>query len=357
MALAMLDLPLVHAFHIMPDHEVQDGVVDIHGLDDHRARVLPSPRPPRHLGHELEGPFMGPHIGEAHQVVRIEDAHHAHMVEIQSLGHHLGTHQDVDTAFPETGQQAVHGVLAPHGVLVHPPDAGLGEQRGQFLLDLLRAEAQHLQARAAAAATDGGRWIMATAVVAAQLVLLLVVGQAHVALVTLGDPAAGLALPHRHVAAPVLEDDGLLSTVQGLLHGVDQRAAEMATHGLPFVCIPQVDPRDVRHGHIAETREQFHVPELPGLGIVQALHGRRGGAQERACPVQGGQDHGHVAGMVPWCRVVLLVAGVVLLIHHHETELRERQEQGRTGSHHDGCRPIALCHGEPKLGALVHGHA
>ena len=300
---------------------------------------------------------MGPEVRETHEVVGIQYPHHAHMVEVEALGHHLRTHQDVDAALAKTGEQAVHGMLAAHGVLVHAPDACLREYLGQFLFDLLGTEAQHTQPWTAAMAAGGGRCIVAATVVATQLVLVLVVGQAHIALIALGHPAAGLALPHGHIATPVLEDDGLFTPRQGLLHSVYERLREVPPHELPFLGVAQVNAEHMGHGHIAEARQQFHVAILAALGVVEALQGGCGGAQKGLRIMEPGQHDGHVPCVVAGRRVVLLVTGVVLFIHHDETEVLEGQEQGGACTDHHGGRGFALGHVQPQGGAFVLRHA
>src|SRR5690606_19271964 len=92
-----------------------------------------------------------------------------------------------------------------------------GQQERQFLLYLLRAEADHAQPIAAARRAARGRGIAPAAIVATQAVVAFVVGEAYVAVVAFGHPSAGLTLPGGHIAAPVLEDDRLFLSSKSLL--------------------------------------------------------------------------------------------------------------------------------------------
>ncbi len=71
--------------------------------------------------------------------------------------------------------------------------------------------------------TAGGWRVVACAVVAAKLMLLLVVGKAHIAVIALWHPATCTALPERYVAPPVLEQDRLLTMVQRRLDPFNER--------------------------------------------------------------------------------------------------------------------------------------
>ena len=64
-------------------------------------------------------------------------------------------------------------------------------------------------------------------------------------------------------------------------------------------------------------------------------------------------QHGRrIPGLIAWCRVLLFVAGIMLLIHHDETEVGERKENGTARANHQ--TPPALPGGHPPIsgGAL-----
>ena len=194
------------------------------------------------------------------------------MVEIQAFGDHLRSDEDVERALAESVQDAFQRMLATGGVLVHARDPGIGKKFPEFLLDLLRSEAEHAQPCAPAVAADNRGGILAAAVVAPQLVLLLVVREAHVAVLALGYPAAGFTLPHGNIAPPVLENDDLFLLFQRLLDRRDQRRREMTAHLFPAIGIAQVNTRYDGHRHIAEPRAEVDPTVFVGGGIVLAFH-------------------------------------------------------------------------------------
>src|SRR5262245_62088147 len=96
-----------------------------------------------------------------------------------------------------------------------------------------------------------GRRVGAAAIMTAQAVLLFVVGETYIAVFALGDPTAGLTLPHRHVTTAVLEDDRLLLARDGVLDPFDQHFTEVATHLLAFLRVSNVHAADLRQRCLA----------------------------------------------------------------------------------------------------------
>ncbi len=279
------------------------------------------------------------------------------MVEVEALGHHLRAHEDVDGALREAGEDAVERLSSAHGILVHAGDARFGEDLSELLLDLLRAEADHAQSVAAALAALHRRRVVPSAVMAAQLMQLLVVGEAHIAVVAMGHPGAALALPYGHVAAPVLEEDGLLALLQRSVDGIDERLAEVPAHLPPARSIAQINNGDRRHGHIAEAGEQFGISVLPAARVVQALQAGCGAAEQGLGAMNASEHDGHVARVVAGRWFMLFIAGVVLLVHHHQLQIAVGEEEGGACSNDDGCRIVPLRHAHPELRALMRRHA
>ena len=120
------------------------------------------------------------------------------------------------------------------------------------------------------------------------------------------------------------------------LHGPERIGnADFGRSGIP---VPLVEP---------------HKTVLPGPGVEPALERRGRAAEQRAGSQQAGGNHGAVAGMVTGCGFRLLVARIVLLVHHHQPELFQRQEERRPRPQHQfaplrtaeaqvGLRPAAV---------------
>ena len=79
-----------------------------------------------------------------------------------------------------------------------------------------RAEAAVAQVSALAGGADAGQLVGVATVVAGQLVQPLMVGEADVAVLAFGYPAAGVALYHGGETAAVLKEDDLFFLFQRL---------------------------------------------------------------------------------------------------------------------------------------------
>ena len=76
---------------------------------------------------------------------------------MQALGDHLRADENIDLAHAEVAQDAPVILLALQGVGIHALDAGLREELGQGVLDLLRAQAGVADRRVAAFLVRAGR--------------------------------------------------------------------------------------------------------------------------------------------------------------------------------------------------------
>src|SRR6056297_1106503 len=71
---------------------------------------------------------------------------------------------------------------------------------------------------------------MIAAIMATQLISMLVIGQAHIAIGALGHVPTGGTLHHRSKPSPVLKKNDLLSFFQSFSDGLDKLFREMALH-------------------------------------------------------------------------------------------------------------------------------
>ena len=299
------------------------------GLNHHLAPFGAASGASGHLHHQLKGPFGGPEIGVVHQVVGIEDAHQRDAPEIESLGNHLRTDQNVGLSGFEVGDDGVEGLLGSHAVAVQPRDTRFGENPGNLLLDLLRPEAHRNHVRNLARRAFRRDLSRVAAIVADEFPPALVVGQRDVAMGTAGRPAALGALDIGREAAAVLEQHYLLAPVEGLADLVQQEFVEM---GLALAALggPQgVGNEDLGRPGVAVTLREFRPAVLARRGVEPRFERRRGAAQQRAAPHEAGHHHGAVAGVVARRRLGLLVAGVVLLVDDNELQPFQRQEDRR----------------------------
>ena len=71
------------------------GVGRLARLQEHLAALVGTPGTPGHLLQHVEGSLATAKVGETNHRVGIENAHHAHSVEVQPLGDHLCSHQHI----------------------------------------------------------------------------------------------------------------------------------------------------------------------------------------------------------------------------------------------------------------------
>ena len=164
------------------------------GLNHHLAAFRTASGTARHLHHQLKSPFGGPEIGVIQQVVGIEDAHERHPREVETLGDHLRTDQNVGPAGLEIGDNGIESPFGGHTVAVQTSDTRFGEDFGDLFLDLLRPETHRNHVGDLARRTFRRNGLRIAAVVADEFLSALVVGQRHIAVRTAGCPAAFGAL-------------------------------------------------------------------------------------------------------------------------------------------------------------------
>ena len=98
-----------------------------------------------------------------------------------------------------------------------------------------------------------------------------------------------------------------------------------------------VDNFDLWHLYVFISVEQLHKAIVALLCLAIDLDGGRGRAQQRLGAVHRGEHHGGIASVVARGRVLLLVAGVVLLINDDKSQIAVGQENGRPhANHHAG---------------------
>ena len=108
-------------------------------------------------------------------------------------------------------------------------------------------------------------------------------------------------------------------------HRVGQKAVGEA----PFTAVEHIHHRNVGQLSALVTFKQFHQSEFPGLCFVIRVNCRGCTAQQGLGAMQMSQHDGGIAGIIPWRRVILLVAGLMLLVNHHKANLGKGQEHRR----------------------------
>ena len=126
--LALVELlvvePLVVVLYDLPD----DGQLGLACLQHHQAAALAASGTTGHLREHLERALVGAEVGARERLVGIDDAHHAHAVEVEPLGHHLRADEYVSLAALELPDDLVVGGAGAGGVKVKARRAGLGQE-------------------------------------------------------------------------------------------------------------------------------------------------------------------------------------------------------------------------------------
>jgi hypothetical protein len=139
------------------------------------------------------------------------------------------------------------------------------------------------------------------------------------------------------VAPPIQEEDSLFLPLHRARHRLEERAAEMPRRLGTFATARPL--AEIREAH---DRERAPVDALrkaeqrrrAARGLRVGLEARRCGAEKRRRAEALGADERDVAGVVAR-RLVLFVGAVLLFVHDHEPEIRERKENGGAGAHDD----------------------
>ena len=184
---------------------------------------------------------MCPEVREVDNAVRIEYTHQAHILEIQPLGYHLRADQDICFAAFEVRNDLLVAVLFFGGVQVHALHFGVGQYQFQVVFYLFGTEAHAFECGGATGRAVVRHALVVAAVVAAELAVILVVGEAHGAMPALGYPGAFVAGDKGRVAASVLEQDHLLLALQPFLNGGNELTGEVAVHVFAMLLLPHVD--------------------------------------------------------------------------------------------------------------------
>ena len=158
--------------------------------------------------------LVGPEVRIVQHSIRIDDAHHTDLVEVQALRNHLRANENVSPSGGKVRDDALVGIPRTGGVEVHAGDMGFGKDFAHLLLYLLRAVAARPEVCRFTARALCRNTVRETAVVAGQLVQLAVVGQRYVTVLAGGHPTTLAALDDRGKATAVLEQNGLFAVFQ-----------------------------------------------------------------------------------------------------------------------------------------------
>ncbi len=193
------------------------------GLDQHASTALTATRPPRNLDNQLGEVFGAPEVAAEQAAVGIEDADQGDAGKIVPLGQHLGADEDAGLAPADRFEEFVQPPATPRAVTVDADDGGIREALREQAFGLFSALANRVQTLLAAFRAYPGDSLLVAAVVAAQAVVVAVIGQPGIAVRAFNGGAALEAHDDRREAPAVDEQQHLVAGFQGPVDGVQQR--------------------------------------------------------------------------------------------------------------------------------------
>ena len=111
------------------------------GLQNNQSALLLAAGTPTYLRHHLVGMFVSPKVRLVQHAVGIEDAYHRDAVEVEPLGDHLRSNEDVGAPGGEVADDTLVGMTGARGVKVHSSHTSLRKQVANAVFNFLRAKA------------------------------------------------------------------------------------------------------------------------------------------------------------------------------------------------------------------------
>ena len=124
--------------------------------------------------------FEGTEIGVVQHVVGIQDTHHRHFGEIQTLTDHLCSHQDLRLTLREVFDNPFIGIPAARGIHIHPRHFHIWEKLHQLIFYLLCADPSSTNSLTLTVRTYLRHLIHTTTIMASQLIIPFMVGQRYI---------------------------------------------------------------------------------------------------------------------------------------------------------------------------------
>lgn len=346
------DLLVEEALVVLTDAAGHSIVRRVVGLDDDLSARLVAAGAARRLRDQHEAALRRAEVRHVEARVRADDADGRDVGDVVPLRDHLRAEQDVVLAAPKTLEDLLMREFRRRRVAVHADDARRRHERGELLLELLRARAEVLDVAAAALRADVRHGLLHIAVVALELAVAMV-DERQAAVAAADDLAAGAAHDERREAAPVEHDDDLLVPRNCLLDELLQCARDDVAVAHAQL-LPHVDAMDDGQRDVADAPRHDEQRELPLRRAEVRLKRRRRTSEEQHGPVDARDLLGHDARVVAW-RLVLLVAHVLLLVEDDEPDVVSRREERRARAD-DDARLIAA-HAQDGVVALREAQA
>ena len=323
------------------------------GLQQRQPLLFHPSGPTRHLPHQLKRAFCRAQVGPLQAQIGINHPDQGQQRKVVPLGHHLRADDDVTGPRRDFLDLLLQRAGRAEQVRRQHRHAGVGKQRAHFFVQPLDPGTDGGQPSfgLAGGAFVGHRFGFA-ALVAHQALLEPVLHHPRIAMITTNLVPTGPTHRCRRVTTAVDKQQRLFPLRHPRRHRIAQAWRNPTARRNIFG--PQINRPHVRHLCSAKTRRQLDPFILARLRIGPCFKRWRGRGQHHLRRTQRRAQNHHVAGIIDHA-IFLFVGGIVFLIHHHQPQIAERQEQGGSCAHHQPHIALA-CH-FPQAAALNHGDA
>ena len=321
----------------MPKGELHYGFRRIHGLYQDPAASLYTARTARSLAQQLEQALSTPKIGNAKPAVGAHDSHQPHTRKIVTLGHHLGSQQNVVLPVPEGLQNFVDGPHVLGGVPVHADHLGTRNPLQNFLFQLFDGASHVFVGLRPARKALGIFGIHPVAVMAQKPVVLAVVNQGNMTGLAVQGLAALATNPHLRIPAAVHQHNGLILARHALREGVPQFGRKQ--NSLLLVHLHHVHNLHLWQRCCRSPLFQSQQLQVALTGVVESFQRGCRRTQHHQGPVLVGQMESQFPRVVAGSRILLLKGTVVFFVQNHHIKIKGGKDSAAGPKNHTG-RPF-----------------
>ena len=213
-----LKLLVGEAFVVMVPGKLDRRRVRGKGLDHYLSFHLASAGAAGDLGEQLESPFPSPKVGSMQRQVCIQDAGEGNVWEVEPLGNHLGSQQDIDLPGAEVAQDVPDGIFPAGCIRIEPSKPRPRKDLLENLLYFLGAVSLEQDGAILALRTRSRDDGLITTEVTDESFLGPVICERNGAMLALTDMAAAGALQGAGKAPAIQEENDLLAVFKLLFH-------------------------------------------------------------------------------------------------------------------------------------------
>ena len=177
----------------------------VFGLQQYLTGAFGATRTTCDLSHQLRHLLLPAKVGAKQASIGVENNYERDIREMMPFGEHLRPKQDTRLAAFNAGERLAKPLFAASGVAIYSDYRRIWELTLQKTFGLLSAQPDRVECRGFAVRADARQGNADAAVMATQTRWGSVNGHLRYAVIAFGTPAAGCAIEHGGVAAPIDE--------------------------------------------------------------------------------------------------------------------------------------------------------